>query len=89
MNDLEKLIIDVNEAIKQKKRINVHISNGNASFYYELEPEEIKQQNDFLFLLFHQCGLYLRVDGIYRDKKKSKKISYVIYFGSLSIFIDF
>lgn len=32
MNDLEKLIIDVNEAIKQKKRINVHISNGNASF---------------------------------------------------------
>lgn len=46
MNDLEKLIIDVNEAIKQKKRINVHISNGNASFYYELEPEEIKQQND-------------------------------------------
>lgn len=82
MNDLEKLIIDVNEAIKQKKKINVHISNGNASFYYDLEPEEIKQQNDFLFLLFHQCGLYLKVDGIYRDEKKSKKnfLYYLFWF---------
>lgn len=82
MNDLEKLIIDVNEAIKQKKRINVHISNGNASFYYDLEPKEIKQQNDFLFLLFHQCGLYLKVDGIYRDEKKSKKnfLCYLFWF---------
>lgn len=87
MNDLEKLIIDVNEAIKQKKKINVHISNGNASFYYDLEPEEIKQQNDFLFLLFHQCGLYLKVDGIYRDEKKSKKnFLYYLFWFTINIY---